>query len=113
MRKKKWVFSYLLSLAFGVLLLLIPLLRDVHLESAFLVSILITFWGGWKSARLTRNKDLKLLCKGFIYLLMIVLPLLLHGLINDCLTLDGLMIWALLPIPSLFLELRLVAFTES
>lgn len=57
-----------------------------------------------------RNKDLKLLCKGFIYLLMIVLPLLLHGLINDCLTLDGLMIWALLPIPSLFFGIAIGRF---
>jgi hypothetical protein len=109
-RKKKWVFSYLLPLAFGVLLLLIPLLRDVHLESAFLVSILITFWGGWKSARLKRNKDLILLRRGFVYLLLIVLPLLLHGLINDCLTLDGLMIWGLLPVPSLFFGIAIGRF---
>lgn len=110
MRKKKWVIYYLIPPALGFLLLLIPLLRDVHLESALLVSTFLCFWAGWKSTRVKRNRDLKLLRQGLLSLLLIFLPLFVHGWLNDCLTRDGLLIWALLPIPSLLFGLEIGRF---
>ncbi len=105
MHKKKWVIYYLVPPALGVFLLLFPLLRDVHLESALFVSTLICFWAGWKGARVKRNKDLLLLRQGLLTLLLIFIPLLVHGWLNDCITREGLLLWALLPIPSLLFGL--------
>ncbi len=110
MRKKKWVITYLPPLALGLLLLLVPLLRDVHLESALFTSIVMCFWGGWKSVRVKQQNYSSLIRKGIFSVFLIFAPLFFHGLISDCITLDGLLIWALLPVPSLMFGISIGRF---
>ncbi len=100
---KRRYLKILLPLALGALLLLFPLLRDLHFESAFLASIIGCFLA---AIALANTKDegrsfrLAIGIMGYIYI--IAVPLFISSLITGCLTFDGFAFWVLLPAPSVF-----------
>lgn len=110
MQKKKRVLSYLWPLGFGAILLLIPLLRDVHLESALLVSTIFSFWGSLSAANKKQKNDLRLFASLSLQIFLIFTPLLINGLLTDCITLSGLGFWLLLPLPSLLFGVSIGRF---
>lgn len=92
-----------LPLTLGTLLLLFPLLRDLHFESAFLASILGCFIAAIalsKTKEEERSLRLSIGIMGYIYI--IAFPLLISSLVTGCLTFDGFAFWVLLPAPSVF-----------
>tara|TARA_R100000908_G_scaffold50441_1_gene25788 strand:+ start:158341 stop:160524 length:2184 start_codon:yes stop_codon:yes gene_type:complete len=97
--KKK--LNYILPVLFGLALLPVPLLRDLHFESAILAGTIGCFWAGIRSASSFKNdffETLRIL--GRIYLAAI--PLFILALISGCLTLDGVGFWIFIPFPSAF-----------
>ncbi|MEQ9278107.1 MAG: hypothetical protein RLN83_01320 [Balneola sp.] len=100
---KRHYLKILLPLALGSLLLLFPLLRDLHFESAFLASILGCFIA---AVVLAKSKDdngaFRLAISIMSYIYIIAVPLLISSLIAGCLTFDGFAFWILLPAPSVF-----------
>lgn len=100
---KRRYLKIFLPLALGSLLLLFPLLRDLHFESAFIASVLGCFLS---ALALAKNKDeghsfrLAIGIMGYIYI--IAIPLFISSLISGCLTFDGFAFWVLLPAPSVF-----------
>lgn len=93
---------YILPLLAGLALLPIPLLRDLHLESAMVAGTIGCFWAGIRAATSISNRDFftTLRILGFIYLAAI--PLFFFALISGCLTLDGFGFWIFIPFPSAF-----------
>ncbi len=100
---KRRYLKILLPLALGSLLLLFPLLRDLHFESAFLASIIGCFLAAKVLAK-TKDEErsfrLAIGIMGYIYI--IAVPLFISSLISGCLTFDGFAFWILLPAPSVF-----------
>ncbi|MFN1835591.1 hypothetical protein AB2B38_010045 [Balneola sp. MJW-20] len=96
--------AYLISLAAGGALLFVPLLRDLHFESAMLAAIIGCYWASFKASR-SRLPDHDLLIASRIlsYLYTAAVPLLIYALINGCLTFDGFGFWIFTPAPSVFL----------
>ncbi|MEX0720518.1 MAG: hypothetical protein WD059_07610 [Balneolaceae bacterium] len=94
--------KHVLFLLAGFLLLGIPLLRDFHFESAILVAVIGCFWAGLQAAKPSSNQDFftSLRILGFLYLTGI--PLFLYALFTDCLTVDGIGFWLLIPFPSVY-----------
>ncbi|MFP8489878.1 hypothetical protein ACKGJO_12385 [Gracilimonas sp. Q87] len=95
----KYVFPFLI----GITLLPIPLLRDLHFESAMLAGTIGCFWGGILAASSTSKQDLfnSLRILGIIYIAAI--PLFVFAVISGCLTLNGIGFWIFIPVPSVFL----------
>lgn len=113
MQKKKRVIRYLRPLGFGTLLLLIPLLRDLHLESALLVSTLYCFLGGLRASVKSNDNYAKLITGSVFSIFLIAVPLLVHGLIANCLTWSGIGFWVLLPVPSILFGVAIGRFYSS
>lgn len=110
MRKKKRVLSILWPLGFGTVLLFIPLLRDVHIESAILISIIFCFIGAIQAVHRRTRNDVKVIGRRSFQILLISIPLLVHGFIAECITLSGIGFWVLLPIPSLLFGVSIGRF---
>lgn len=91
------------ALAVGILIglvsLLIPLLRDLHWESAGLSSLVIAFYGGMRSAN--TKTSLRFVRDGLGLCLGWFLPLWVFALWTNCFSFDGLAYWVLGPLPSL------------
>ncbi len=83
-------------------MLLFPLLRDFHFESAFVASIVGCFWGAVTAIKRTSSGDFSPTVKIVCYTLLIGLPPFLFSLFAGCLTFDGFGFWVLLPVPSVF-----------
>ncbi|MDX1637039.1 MAG: hypothetical protein R3281_03650 [Balneolaceae bacterium] len=96
--------SYLLSLLAGTVALYIPLIRDLHFESALLAGTVGAFWGGISAAAGgTRGRgDLKRTLSISGYLVLGGVPLLLNALVTGCYTVEGLGFWVFIPLPSTF-----------
>ncbi|WP_040516852.1 hypothetical protein [Gracilimonas tropica] len=92
---------YILPVLCGLVLLPIPLLRDLHFESAMLAGTVGCFWAGIRSASSFKDdffETLHILSR--IYLTAV--PLFIFALISGCLTLDGVGFWIFIPFPSAF-----------
>jgi len=98
----KKALPYILPLLAGVTLLFIPLLRDLHFESAMLAGIIGCFWAGIRASASHTKHDFfpTLRILGVIYIS--ALPLFIFSLITNCLTIDGLGFWIFIPFPSAF-----------
>ncbi len=110
MPRKKRVISYLWPLGFGTILLLIPLLRDLHLESALLVSTIFCFWGGLKASQKSSTSDLEIIVGLVFNVLLISIPLIIHALISTCFVWTGFWLWILLPVPSILFGVAIGRF---
>ncbi len=110
MQKKKRVIKYLWPLGFGALLLFVPLLRDLHLESALLISTIFCFWGGWKASKTKRFSDFEIISGLALKVLLISIPLIIHGIFAQCLMWTGVGLWVLLPIPSILFGVSIGRF---
>lgn len=86
----------------GMVLLAIPLLRDLHLESAMLAGTVGCFWAGIQASNASQHQDVlsSLHILGSLYLAAV--PLFLYSLLSGCLTMDGAGFWLLIPMPSVF-----------
>lgn len=85
------------SLLAGLAILPVPLLGEFHLESAMLASTAGCFWAGWIARSQFKRNKLTQVYQG-IYLFG--LPLFVYAIINNCFSLDGVLFWIFLPIPS-------------
>ena len=94
---------FFLPVLIGVTLLSVPLLRDLHFESALLAGSIGSFWAGLQSSSKKSQQDLSLSLEilGFLYLASV--PLFIFSLLSGCLTFDGIAFWVLIPVPSVFL----------
>lgn len=91
-------FQLAIPLIFGIIALFIPLIRDLHFESAMVASVAGCFIAAIVSARLPKkaNEAFYLLkIAGWIYLPALVL--LIAVLIRGCFSVDGLLFWIFNP----------------
>lgn len=88
----------------GIGLLFIPLVSDLHFESALLVSLVGCFWAGIQASNTSSNveSDFYAALRIAGYLFLVGLPLLIYALFSGCFSLDGLAFWLLFPLPSIF-----------
>lgn len=86
----------------GLVLLGIPLIRDLHFESAMLAGTIGCFWAGIQAAGSRSGQDFfdALRVLGVMYLAAI--PLFIAALLSGCLTIDGVGFWIFIPFPSIF-----------
>ncbi len=84
----------------GCVLLLFPLVRSLHLDSAMLVGTTGAFAGAWMAARPgARDRDM-LLLTGFVY--AVAIPLIIRDGLTGCLSTDGAAFWIFIPLFSIF-----------
>lgn len=96
----------------GIVLLWIPLLRDLHLESALLTATLVCFWGSLKASDKTSSNDFNIISELSLKILLLALPLLIHGAFSQCLSWTGVGLWLLLPFPSLLFGVSIGRFVR-
>lgn len=98
----KAYYSYFVALILGISSLALPLIGDLHFESAFLASIIGSFWAAWSACDNDRKSDVGYIAKILGRVYVFAIPLFVHAIIVDCFTIHGLGFWVLLPLPSIF-----------
>ena len=84
----------------GCVLLLFPLVRSFHLDSAVLAGTLGAFAGAWMAARpAARNRD-ALWLTALVYTASI--PLIIRDALTGCISTDGAAFWLFIPVFSIF-----------
>jgi len=96
--------SPIVAISLGLLALLVPLLRDFHLESALAAALVGCFWAGWKAAGKSNKgpRDLADISRISAHLFLFGLPLLVYTIATGCFSIHGLGFWLLYPVPSVF-----------
>lgn len=95
---------YWLPLLVGMAMLLVPLLRDFHIESALLVALAGCFWSAWRSCKKESSEsDARRIGSILRTLYLIGIPLLIYSLLTGCLSWHGIGFWILYPVPSVLL----------
>ncbi len=84
----------------GLISLIIPLLRDLHWESAGLASLVAAFMAGWIAAG-GKIKSHSVFLRVAALLIGWVVPLFFYALFTHCLSFDGIAFWLFGPIPSM------------
>ncbi|MEO1022296.1 MAG: hypothetical protein AAFW89_07105 [Bacteroidota bacterium] len=92
----------LLVIAGSSLLLFVPLVRDLHFESAMLAGIVGCLGAGVFLSRKKRGSDLLTTLRWLGWMYIAALPLGVYGWIAGCLSMDGAAFWVLTPLPSVF-----------
>ena len=91
---------FAVAVGLGCILLLFPLVRSLHLDSALLAGTLGAFAGAWMAARPgARDRDV-LLLTGFVY--AVCMPLIIRDGLTGCLSTDGTAFWLFIPVFSIF-----------
>ncbi len=98
----KKILPYIIPMLAGTALLSIPLLRDLHFESAMLAAVIGCFWGGWRAAGSISKQDFLNSIRILWVMYLASTPLFVFALITGCLTLDGIGFWIFIPLPSIF-----------
>lgn len=88
----------------------IPLLREFHIESAILAGTVGAFIGGWRATKPHARYHLKMGVRIVWQTALFGLPLLVLSLINQCLSLDGVGFWLLIPAPSIYFGIAVGRF---
>lgn len=101
--KSRFYIKIIIALGIGIALLGVPLLGNLHFESALLAAAIGCFWAGCKACQSSANKGdfwAALTILGYLYLSG--LPLLLYSILSSCFSVHGLGFWLLFPLPSVF-----------
>ncbi|MDR9417605.1 hypothetical protein [Gracilimonas sp.] len=93
---------YILPLLVGSALMFIPLLRDLHFESAMLAGTVGCFWGGLQAAKSDTRQDFFATLRILALIYIAAIPLFFYALFTGCLTIDGVGFWIFIPFPSAF-----------
>ncbi len=93
--------TYIGAFVVGILLLLIPLLREFHFESAFFIATLCSFWAGITAARTSRDVEFSRLSEIIIAAYLVSIPILIRAILVGCFSWHGAGFWLLLPAPSI------------
>lgn len=109
----KKVLLYILPVLAGVALLPIPLLRDLHFESAMLAGTIGCFWAGFLAVSSSSDRDIFSSLNILSRLYLASIPLFIYAWISGCLTFDGIAFWILIPIPSVFLGTSIGRFIRK
>jgi tetratricopeptide (TPR) repeat protein len=99
-----------LSLLIGCLLLFVPLLRDLHIESAVLASVAGSIIACLNAARGDRGNDLRRLAGLVAAVSAAALPLLVFALVTGCYSFHGLGFWVFYPPFSILFGYSLTRF---
>lgn len=89
----------------GLITLFIPLVRDLHWESALLSALVVCFLSGIRSAGGISTASV--IREALALLLGWFTPLLLFSVITGCFSFHGLAFWIFVPVPSLFFGLAI------
>ncbi|MFY0684701.1 MAG: hypothetical protein JXR20_09120 [Balneola sp.] len=101
---KRHLVSITFSLLVGIAMLFLPLLRDFHFESAFVATLIGSFWSSISLSKTKKaSSDIFAGIRILSFVLIIGIPPFLFSLFSGCLTFDGFAFWLLLPLPSVFL----------
>jgi hypothetical protein len=93
----------IVALLLGGGLLFIPLLGNLHIESAILASLIGCFWAGLKGGRAKEfRSDFRQALSVLGYLYVAGLPLLIYAVSTGCFSIHGLAFWLLHPITSVY-----------
>lgn len=87
----------------GIMLLMVPLLGDFHIESALFASLVGCFWAGIRACSPSQSRDDfwdALRVGGYLFL--VGLPLLANAIITGCFSIHGLAFWLIFPLPSVY-----------
>ncbi len=89
----------LFFLILGIIYLGIPLLKNTHIESAAVSTVIASLWllGQKKAQR-------RFIYSSLIFVYLSLIPILISDGIRGCFSLDGLLFWLVIPIPSLLLS---------
>ena len=109
----KKVLLYILPVLAGVALLPIPLLRDLHFESAMLAGTIGCFWAGFIAVSSSSDRDIFSSLNILSRLYLASIPLFIYAWFSGCLTFDGIAFWILIPIPSVFLGTSIGRFIRK
>ncbi len=96
----------------GILAAWLPLVGNLHFESAFLaawIGIFFSIWNG-KKVSATRDEDIFRLLLVLFYVYLSAVPLLLKDIWTGCFSVDGLGFWLSIPSASVFFGFALVRF---
>lgn len=100
----RYLKRYGLPLFLGIVALLFPLIRDLHVESAILASLIGAFYAGVRAARRSggdrSDRSTLMLIESQVYAAAI--PIALVGLLTNCITVAGLGYWVFYPSFSIF-----------
>ncbi len=87
----------------GFMLLWIPLLGDLHVESAVLASLFGAFYAGVLSSRKTEpDRDVTYLFQIEMQIYTVAVPLAIKCILSGCLSVDGVGFWVFFPSMSVF-----------
>ena len=101
--KSRFYIKCIVPLTIGIALLSMPLLGNLHFESALLAALGGCFWAGCKAVQPPKGRNdfwSALTILGYIYI--VGLPLLLYATFSGCFSIHGLGFWLLFPFPSVF-----------
>ncbi|GEM_PF-351151 len=88
------------AVALGCVLLLFPLVRSFHLDSALVAGTVGAFAGAWMAARPGARDRGVLLLTAFVY--AVAIPLVIRDGLTGCLSADGAAFWLFIPLFSVF-----------
>jgi hypothetical protein len=101
---------YALSVLAGCIVLFIPLLRDLHIESAILASVAGCILACYLAARADRSTDLQMVAALVTVVYTAGLPLLIHAIITGCYSFHGLGFWIFYPSLSILFVYSITRF---
>ncbi|HKJ32194.1 MAG TPA: hypothetical protein VKA34_10215 [Balneolales bacterium] len=100
---KRILSKYSFSIFIGVIALFIPLVRNLHIESAILASVVGSILAAyWSTKRETEKSDKQRLFELITIVYAAAIPLLINALINGCFSVDGLGYWIFYPSFSIY-----------
>lgn len=93
-----------LPVLIGIMLLSVPLVRDLHIESALVAALASCFWAGWTACKSINDSTDRTQIRFILQAVYLFgFPLFLFAAFTGCLSWHGLGFWILYPVPSVFL----------
>jgi len=89
----------LFFLVLGIIYLGIPLLKNAHIESAAVSTVIASLWVLYQ-----KKAERRFIFSGLSFVYVTLIPLLLSDAIRGCFSIDGFLFWLVIPLPSLLLS---------